>query len=185
MNSRNGDKRAPRRPLLRGFVLKILYPLSMLITSFSKERKEKLQGYLITLNNRLVMRERKKGVTRILLLLPHCLQVNECTIRITHNIYNCKRCGKCEITDLIEIADAHQLKLFVATGGNLARKIVKDVRPEAIVAVACERDLSSGIADSFPLPIFGILNERPSGPCVNTRVSLEKVKEAIQLFCAK
>jgi hypothetical protein len=157
----------------------------MLITSFSKEKKEKLQSYLITLNNKLVMRERKKEVTRILLLLPHCLQVNECTIRITHNIYNCKRCGKCEITDLIEIADAHQLKLFVATGGNLARKIVKDVRPEAIVAVACERDLSSGIADSFPLPIFGILNERPSGPCVNTRVSLEKVKEAIQLFCAK
>lgn len=185
VNPGNGEKRAPRRPLLRGFVLKILYPLSMLITSFSKEKKEKLQSYLITLNNKLVMRERKKEVTRILLLLPHCLQVNECTIRITHNIYNCKRCGKCEITDLIEIADAHQLKLFVATGGNLARKIVKDVRPEAIVAVACERDLSSGIADSFPLPIFGILNERPSGPCVNTRVSLEKVKEAIQLFCAK
>ena len=185
MNPGNGKKRAPRRPVLRGFVLKILYPLSMLITSFSKEKKEKLQSYLITLNNKLVMRERKKKVTRILLLLPHCLQVNECTIRITHNIYNCKRCGKCEITDLIEIADAHQLKLFVATGGNLARKIVKDVRPEAIVAVACERDLSSGIADSFPLPIFGIPNERPSGPCVNTRVSLEKVKEAIQLFCAK
>jgi uncharacterized protein len=184
VNSGNGEKRAPRRPLLRGFVLKILYPLSMLITSFSKEKKEKLQSYLITLNNRLVKRERKKDVTRILLLLPHCLQVNECTIRITHNIYNCKRCGKCEISDLIEIADTYQLNLFVATGGNLARKIVKDVRPQAIVAVACERDLSSGIADSFPLPIFGIPNERPSGPCVNTRVSLEKVKEAIQMFCA-
>jgi hypothetical protein len=182
MNRGKGKKRAPRRPLLRGFVLKILYPITILIASISKDKKEKVLGSIIALNNSLVMRERPKA-TRILLLLPHCLQINECDIRITHNIHNCKRCGKCGITDLIEIADTHQLKLFIATGGNLARKIVKEVRPEAIVAVACENDLSSGIADSYPLPVLGILNERPFGPCVNTRVSLDKVKEAIQLFC--
>jgi len=120
---------------------------------------------------------------RILLLLPHCLQINECDIRLTYNIYNCKRCGKCEIKDLIQIADDNNLTLFIATGGNLARKIVKDVLPEAIVAVACERDLSSGIADSYPLPVLGIPNERPFGPCVNTRVNLGKVRNAIEFFC--
>jgi hypothetical protein len=166
---------------LRGFTLKVLYPLLMVLGSFSKEKKERLQAFVIDINNHLIMKERPKA-ERILLLLPHCLQINECDIRITHNIYNCKRCGRCEIKDLIEIADDNNLKLFVATGGNLARKIVSDAHPEAIVAVACERDLSSGIADTFPLPVIGIPNERPFGPCFNTRVSLEKVKEAIRIF---
>lgn len=166
---------------LRGLTLKVLYPVIMVIGSFSKEKKERLQAIVIDINNRLVRKERPRA-ERILLLLPHCLQINECDIRITHNIYNCKRCGRCEIKDLIEIADKNNLKLFVATGGNLARKIVSDARPEAIVAVACERDLSSGIADIFPMPVIGIPNERPFGPCFNTRVSLEKVKEAIKVF---
>ncbi|MFN3479592.1 MAG: DUF116 domain-containing protein [Thermodesulfovibrionales bacterium] len=166
---------------LRGLTLKVLYPVMMVIGSFSKEKKERLQAIVIDINNRLVRKERPRA-ERILLLLPHCLQVNECDIRITHNIYNCKRCGRCEIKDLIEIADENNLKLFIATGGNLARKIVSDARPEAIVAVACERDLSSGIADTFPMPVIGIPNERPFGPCFNTRVSLEKVKEAIKVF---
>lgn len=168
---------------IRGVVLKILYPLMMLAGAFFKNKKEKFQLLVIRLNNRLVRAgARKEGVKRLLLLLPHCLQTNECDIRITHNIYNCKRCGKCGIKDLIQIAEDNGLSLFVATGGNLARRIVGDVKPEAIVAVACERDLSSGIADTYPMPIIGIPNERPFGPCLNTRVDMEKVKEAISFF---
>ncbi|HXX54299.1 MAG TPA: DUF116 domain-containing protein [Thermodesulfovibrionales bacterium] len=170
--------------LIRGLTLKILFPLFMLFGSFSAGKKERLQGLIISLNNKLLAMERPRA-KRILLLLPHCLQINECDIRLTYNIYNCKRCGKCEIKDLIQIADDNNLNLFIATGGNLARKIVKDVLPEAIVAVACERDLSSGIADSYPLPVLGIPNERPFGPCVNTRVNLDKVRDAIEFFCKK
>lgn len=170
--------------MLRGITLKVLYPLSMFAGSFSSSWKERLQILIISMNNRFLKTERP-AAKKILLLLPHCLQTNECDIRLTYNIYNCKKCGKCEIKDLIRIADDFNISLFVATGGNLARKIVKDVHPEAIVAVACERDLSSGIADSFPLPVFGIPNERPFGPCFNTRVNLDTVKEAIEFFCRK
>jgi hypothetical protein len=163
---------------LRGLLLKIGYPMLMLFGSFSKDQKEALQGLVIRLNNKLVRRERHR-TRRLLLLLPHCLQIDECKIRLTHNIYNCERCGKCRIRDLIGVAESRRLDLFVATGGNLARRIVKDVNPEAIVAVACERDLSSGIADTYPLPVIGIPNERPFGPCLNTRVDLKMVEEAI------
>jgi hypothetical protein len=162
----------------RGILLKVLYPLFMLVGSFSSERKEALQALVIRLNNRYVMKEAHR-TKRLLLLLPHCLQVDKCNIRLTHNVRNCEQCGECEIRDLIGIADRNDLELFVATGGNLARRIVSDVRPEAIVAVACERDLSSGIADTWPLPVYGIPNERPFGPCLNTRVDLGRVEEAI------
>lgn len=171
------------RGFLRGVVLKVLYPLFMLVAAFFKDRKEQLQRAVIVLNNKLVRADIGRYRTkRILLLLPHCLQINDCDVRITNDINNCKRCGRCGIKDLISIAEENELKLFVATGGNLARRIVHDVKPEAIVAVACERDLSSGIVDSYPMPIIGIPNERPYGPCVNTQVDLQKVREAIELF---
>jgi len=116
------------------------------------------------------------------LLLPHCLQTNSCDVRITNNIYNCKRCGKCIISDIIRVAEKYRLNLFVATGGTLARRIVKDIRPDAIVAVACERDLSSGIVDTYPIPVIGIANERPQGPCVNTTIDKKKIIDAIEFF---
>lgn len=169
------------RNFCRGVVLKVFYPMLMLAGAFSKDNKEKLQLFVIDISNRLV---RAKGVKtkKILLLLPHCLQVGNCDVRITHNIYNCKGCGRCEVKDLIQIAKDNNLKLFVATGGTIARRIVEDARPEAIIAVACERDLISGIVDTYPLPVLGISNERPFGPCLDTQVDLTKVKEAIEFF---
>lgn len=64
----------------------------------------------------------------------------------------------------------------------MARNIIKRLCPKAIVAVACERDLSSGIKDIKLIPVLGIVNERPEGPCCNTRVNLAKVEEAIVYF---
>ncbi len=165
-------------------VLKVLYPVMMLAGAFWKSKKEAFQICIIKLNNRLVRGGNYK-VKTMLLLLPHCIQTTECDVRITHNISNCKRCGRCNIRDLINISEKHGLRLFVATGGTIARRIVKDARPQAIIAVACERDLSSGLVDTFPLPVLGILNERPFGPCVNTRVDIGKVEEAIVFFAGK
>lgn len=170
---------------LRWFILKIVYPFLMLAGSLSKRWKELFQKFVINLNNKLVrkqIRKQRYEAKNIIVLLSHCLQRDKCKIRLIHNVYNCERCGKCEITDLIQIADENHIGLFVATGGSLARRIVQDVKPEAIIAVACENELSSGIADTYPLPVIGIANERPNGPCLNTRVDLGKVKEAISFF---
>jgi hypothetical protein len=48
------------------------------------------------------------------------------------------------------------------------------------VAVACERDLVSGIRDAWPLPVIGLINERPEGPCVNTRVDVAGVARILE-----
>ncbi len=165
----------------RGFTLKVLYPLLMFAGSLAKEKKEAFQQFVIRLNNTLVRRERHPA-EKVLLLLPHCLQIDECDVRLTYNIYNCKRCGRCEIKDLIDLAEENRITLFVATGGSLARRVIHETKPDAVVAVACENDLSSGIADTYPLPVLGIPNRRPFGPCVNTTVDLSEVKEAILFF---
>jgi len=171
------------RRWIRGAALKVLYPLLMLAGSFLKNRKEDYQRFIINLNNRLVKKETLRP-EKILLLLPHCLQINECDIRLTYNIHNCKRCGKCGIRDLIRVAEDNHMTIFIATGGSLARRVINDIKPDAVIAVACENDLSSGIADTYPLPVLGISNERPHGPCVNTRVDIAKIEDAILFLSA-
>ncbi|MCX5726493.1 MAG: DUF116 domain-containing protein, partial [Candidatus Saganbacteria bacterium] len=144
-------------------------------------KKESYLRVFVELNNKLVRKEKPKA-KKMLLLLPHCIQASSCDIRLTFNVLNCKRCGKCEIKDLIQIAEERDLSVFIAAGGSQARRIIKDIKPESVIAAACENDLSSGIVDTYPLPVLGILNERPFGPCLDTRVDLEKVKEAIEFF---
>ena len=41
---------------------------------------------------------------RILLLMPHCLQFNDCAIKITSDANKCQACGKCKIKDLVVLA---------------------------------------------------------------------------------
>jgi len=153
----------------------------MLIGAFVKSKKSSLQAYIVKLNNYLVMKENKE-VKKILLLLPHCIQNSKCDIRLTFDVFRCRRCGNCKIAELISLAEKRGVCISIATGGTIARKVVKEVRPDAIVAVACERDLSSGIVDTYPIPVIGILNERPFGPCVDTTVNLQKVEDAIGWF---
>ena len=168
---------------LRGILAKILFPLMILMGRLVGVSKERVQQSFIELNNHLVRsNNHRTRPNRLLILLPHCIQDFDCQIRITGNIKNCKGCGKCKIKDLVELADQYQLKIAVATGGTLARRIIVENKPEAIVAVACELDLTSGIQDSYPIPVIGILNDRPNGPCINTEVDIQKVRSAILDF---
>ena len=77
------------------------------------------------------------------------------------------------------LSEKYHVPVSVATGGTLARKIVVEKKSEIIIGVACERDLTSGIQDSYPIPVLGVLNRRPFGPCLNTDVDLELVEKGI------
>jgi hypothetical protein len=168
---------------LRGLVAKVLFPFMIQMGKLLGVSRERVQQSFIELNNHLVRSNgNRTRPNRLLILLPHCIQEFDCQIKITGNIKNCKGCGKCEIKELCELSDQFKVKIAVATGGTLARRIIVENRPEAIVAVACELDLTTGIQDSYPIPVIGILNERPFGPCINTRVDIQKVRQAIVDF---
>ncbi|MBI4698901.1 MAG: DUF116 domain-containing protein [Nitrospirae bacterium] len=171
-----------KNTFIRGVFVKAGFPLLLILGGIFRIKKDKLLRLVININNSLVRRSGDIRARKLLILLPHCIQRSECSIKITYNVYNCESCGKCEIKDFIDLANERGLSLFVATGGTIARRIVVDAKPEAIVAVACERDLSSGIMDTYPIPILGIINERPYGPCFNTNVDIEKVKDALNFF---
>jgi hypothetical protein len=164
----------------RYILVKILYPLAFFITSIFKINRDKMQSSFIDINNFLLFSMNKNmPLDRILILLPHCLQLHNCKAKITDDIHNCLNCGKCNIKDLAALSEKKGIFIAVATGGTLARRVLEEKKPKAVIAVACERDLSSGIIDSFPLPVYGLTNIRPNGPCRDTLVDVKELGELI------
>ncbi|MDL2285469.1 DUF116 domain-containing protein, partial [Desulfovibrio sp. OttesenSCG-928-F07] len=162
---------------IRALAIKIFLPVSELIGRAVGIAPQDIRGSFIQVNNDTVLKGHQTfDPDKILLLLPHCIQWSNCPIRITTDFKRCKRCGRCNIGALLDLTERYGIHMAVATGGTLARRIVVELRPKMIIAVACERDLSSGIQDTYPLSVYGVLNERPFGPCKDTRVSLPRVE---------
>jgi hypothetical protein len=165
-------------------VNEILFPLTILTGKLAGISKEKILRSYIEVNNNLVKSKKLLFAgNEVMILLPHCLQDSECPHKITMDINNCKHCGKCCICDLIDLGKKFNAVIKVATGGTLARKFIEECKPSGVVAVACERDLSMGIHDIGLLPVIGVLNCRPNGPCINTSVELDKVEQAMYTMC--
>lgn len=170
-------------PIIKGSI-KFLFPIIMALCEIFNIDKDKVRGSFININNELLLSSQAKTIEpgEILILLPHCVQNAKCKFNVTADIKNCTKCGNCDINGIIDIANKYHVNVAIATGGTLARKIIKDKRPKGVLAVACERDLSSGILDCDPLPVIGILNLRPNGPCFNTGVDLRELEASIKNF---
>lgn len=177
-----------RRPLpgsrrYRGLTVKFFLPLMVLLGRAFGIAKEKIMLSFVSVNNELVQAEAGRYRPEdVLLLMPHCLQNSQCDKRLTYDINNCTRCGKCPLAGLLDLHDTYGVNLAVATGGTIARRIVVQMRPKMIIAVACYRDLASGIQDTYPLPVYGVLNERPHGPCLDTTVAHVMLEDALHRF---
>lgn len=167
---------APMRIALNSF-----FPIVLAVGRVFRIDMDRIRNSFVQVNNRLVeAMDIDVSPENLLLLAPHCLQKSTCPHKITGNINNCHRCGACRVSELLDLRDRYGIHVGIATGGTLARKYVKEYKPRAIVAIACERDLTSGILDANPIPVLGVTNLRPNGPCVNTSVNIDTVEAAIQ-----
>ncbi len=106
------------------------------------------------------------SVERLLILVPRCLE----------------RAARSQVVDRIDRLAA---KMVTASGGEEARKAIQENRPSLILAIACERDLISGLKDiADRIPVLAIPNKRPQGPCKNTQLPIEELDAALT-FLAK
>ena len=87
----------------------------------------------------------------------------------------------CDISEIIRLKDEFKhISIKVATGGTLARLYLKEERPNLVIAVACKRDLTSGIRDSFPIPVYGVFNKIINTPCKDTRVAVNEIRKVLR-----
>jgi hypothetical protein len=170
-------------PGWKQLTVKVLFPTALMVGRLLGISKDAVKRSFVQVNNALVRSLRRPGESqRVLLLLPHCLQNYTCVYKITSTMENCRRCGQCVVGDLAKLAERYGVIVSMATGGTLARRVIVETKPTAIVGVACETDLTSGIQDAYPIPVLGVLNQRPFGPCRDTTVDLARVEEALGFF---
>ena len=164
-------------------IVKSIFPILNKIAQFIGISKDEIRKIFIKINNAYIYSNKYKINSKdLIILIPHCIQNHSCKLKVTNNIDNCKKCGICKINDLLKLKEKYNTKIFVATGGTLARKIIVDNKPKAVIAVACERDLTSGVREVNKIPVLGVFNARPNGPCVDTDINIKEIEDAINFF---
>lgn len=100
----------------------------------------------------------------LIILLPRCLE-------------------KSILKRIRTFTDHFNLMTYIVPGGEMARKLILEKKPKAVIGIACERDLVCGIRDlDKKIKVIGIPNKRPDGPCKNTIIYLYDFEKAIQTF---
>ncbi|MBI4978788.1 MAG: DUF116 domain-containing protein [Spirochaetes bacterium] len=127
--------------------------------------KDRMSNSYVRFHNNIVRGMRKKiPPERLLVLLPRCL-TKETRERI------------------LSLCASRGCPVIVAAGGEMARDKVRDVNPAAVIAVACERDLHSGILEVMrKVTVVGVANTRPKGPCALTEVDIAEIEAWMRHF---
>jgi len=144
----------PDRGLERGPYLRLMSLTSYVSRAFGK--RDWVEHAAIDVYNTLAERRgRTVGRGELLVLIPRCL-------------------SKQALDGVLAIAGRYEVPVFVATRGQLARRVIRERRPRAVVAVACERDMMTGLRDvAGRLPVLGLTMRLPNGPCRDAMLDLD------------
>ena len=84
---------------------------------------------------------------------------------------------------MLGLAGQYRIPVFVATRGQLARRVIRERRPRAVVAVACERDMVTGLHDvAGKVPVLGLTMTLPAGPCKDAVLDFVTLERYLQAF---
>lgn len=162
---------ALRRPLLpemlaeRGPFLKLMQFTSRVANQFGM--RDYVENASVKVYNAFALRRgRKVKRGELLVLIPRCL-------------------SRATLDGVLGIAGQYDVPVFVATRGQLARRVIRERRPRAVVAVACERDMVSGLHDvAGRIPVLGLTMTLPAGPCKDAGLDLEQFERWIRTYVA-
>ncbi len=117
-----------------------------------------------------------------IVLLPHCLRnVERCEAEFTELGYICAHCGACDIGDIKKQADELGYKgVFVVPGGSMARKVMEDIRPSAVVGVACFLELAESMEQAVVYHIIPQGVPLLKDGCIDTVVDKEELKKIMK-----
>jgi hypothetical protein len=157
----SGRNLLPERLMERGPYLQLMNYTSLIARAFGK--RDWVEHAAIDVYNTLAERRgRKLGTGELLVLIPRCL-------------------SKQALDGVLEIAGRYEVPVFVATRGQLARRVIRERRPRAVVAVACERDMMTGLRDvAGKLPVLGLTMQLPNGPCRDAVIDLGQMEQWVR-----
>jgi len=171
------------RSLGQLWVVCFLLPFSERLGSIFGFPADRVKASFLAFNNALVRAEtNRRARSRVLLLLPHCLQNSACSRMLSGDIRNCAECGSCSVYELKQLLPKYGFETRIVGGGGLALKVVDEFQPDGVVGVACERELVAALREIRKVPVLAVSNWRPEGPCRNTKVIVDQVDAALWIL---
>jgi hypothetical protein len=165
LSYRTGRALLPEALAERGPFLRLMRLTSRVAERFG--RRDWVENAAVKVYNAMaLLRGRKVGTGELLLLIPRCL-------------------SRETLDGVLGIAGKYGVPVFVATRGQLARRVIRERRPRAVVAVACERDMVSGLHDvAGKVPVLGLTMTLPAGPCKDAGLDLGRLEEWVRAYVA-
>jgi len=141
-------------------------------TITGKKNKEYLKGFL------------KVPFSESIVLVPHCLRnTGKCAAKDFGSYFICGECGACKISSISRKAKELGYKgIYVLKGGRTIEKLVEELRPEAVLAVACYFEGAQGfelIENKGKNKIAVQFVPLSKDGCVDTDVNLSEVLEVL------
>ena len=147
----------------RGVLLRVMAFTSRVANRF--KRRDRVENSAVKVYNALALvRARKVATGELLLLIPRCL-------------------SRATLDEVLALAGTYAVPVFVATRGQLARRVIRERRPRAVVAVACERDMVTGLHDvAGKVPVLGLTMTLPAGPCKDAVLDIQALERYLRAF---
>ncbi len=155
----------PERLAERGLVPWLLPRLEKFAELLGLSR-DRSGNAMIRVYNRLSIARARSGLKpeELLILIPRCL-------------------GKAAMRQAMDVSARYGVPVFVAARGRYARQMIAMRRPKGVIAVACERDLVSGVHDvAGKLPVLGTTLRLADGPCRNTDFEGAELENQIRVM---
>ena len=154
----------PAKLAERGLMPRLM-PLASAVSELFGVQRDWTQHSSVVVYDRLATaRTQRVRADELLILIPRCL-------------------SRAALDAVLDIAKRYNVHTFVATRGQLARRVIRERRPKAVVAVACERDMVSGLHDvAGRVPVLGLTMQLPNGPCKDASIDVEKMEEFVKKF---
>ena len=165
--------------VLRGFNLDTMSALESIAKTFGVNKERVCEVYIDIKNDVNKKNFEKTSKNKRIILLPQCLRNNSCKAEKDEDGYHCINCGNCSIPEINKLSKKEGYKIFILPGGSMAESIIEKYNPEAVIGIACYKELLLGAAllEAKKIPRFGfaLLN---SG-CIETKIDLEKLKKIL------
>ncbi|MEA1994510.1 MAG: DUF116 domain-containing protein [Euryarchaeota archaeon] len=142
-----------------------------------------LNAIIVDVKNSINAEKFKKApVGERVIVLPQCLRSIDCPAKLSSKkgIY-CIGCGLCYIGEFKEKTEALGYRVFILPGGTFVKRILKRLKPQAVLGVACFKDVFEGmrICEKAGIPVQGVLLKTTG--CVETLVDWDEIWEKVYL----
>lgn len=145
-----------------------------------KKKKPSEEAYRVIANKKnrdMEKRFNKALYSERVIFVPQCLRnVEKCKAKEMGSYYVCAQCNACKVGPIDKKSKELGYKaLYILKGGRTVEKLIADLKPKAILGVACFFEGVQGMKESERHNIAVQFVPLTKDGCVNTDLNLEEV----------